>query len=124
MTSTVLDASVMETAAPVELASATPTALLSFTSATATALTDDELIAAQRDVAEQRRILDASAAVLAAETQHRSRRELGHSGLAQRRGARSAEVLIQHVTGVSGADARTLVRVGTLVTQLAGTPTP
>ncbi len=99
-----------------------PPRLLSFSSATAGELSDDALIDAQRQVAHQRRLLDASAAVLAAETQHRSRRELGHSGLAQRRGARSAEVLIQHVTGVSGVDARSLVRVGTLVTELTSPP--
>lgn len=96
--------------------------LPSYTSSAAAELSDDELIDAQRQVAEQRRLLDTSAAVLAAETKYRSRRELGHSGLAQRRGARSAEVLIQHVTGVSGVDARSLVRVGTLVTELAAPP--
>ena len=96
--------------------------LLSFTSAAAAAMDDDALIAAQRSVAEQRRLIDASAAILAAEIKHRSRRELGHGGLAQRRGARSAEVLIQQVTGVSQVDARSLVRVGTIVTQL--TPSP
>ena len=96
--------------------------LLFYTTATATALTDDELIEAQRSVGEQRRLVDASAAILAAEIQHRSRRELGHGGLAQRRGARSAEVLIQQVTGVSQVDARSLVRVGTIVTQLTAQP--
>ena len=93
--------------------------LLPYTCDAAKTLTDDQLIDAQRRVAEQRRLLDASAAVLAAEIDHRSRRELGHSGLAQRRGARSAEVLIQHVTGLSRWDARSLVRVGTIVTQQA-----
>ena len=99
-----------------------PVPLLIYTSATANSLTDDALIAAQRSVAEQRRLVDASAAILAAEMEHRSRRELGHSGLAQRRGARSATVLIQQVTGVSQVDARSLIRVGTIVTQLASPP--
>ncbi len=93
--------------------------LLAYSSTEAVTLSDDALIGAQRGVAEQRRLLDASAAVLAAEIAHRSRRELGHDGLAQRRGARSAEVLIQQVTGVSQMDARSLVRVGTIVTQFA-----
>jgi hypothetical protein len=94
-----------------------PLPLLAYTSDTVKRLTDEQLISAQRRIAEHRRLLDASAAVLAAEIDHRSRRELGHSGLAQSRGARNAGELIQHVTGLSSVDARSLVRVGTLMTQ-------
>jgi hypothetical protein len=78
-------------------------------------LSDDQLIDRQRAVAELRRRVDADAAVLAAEIAHRSRRELGHQGLAQQRGVRTPEALVQHVTGLSGSDARALVRAGTLV---------
>ncbi|WP_294178487.1 HNH endonuclease signature motif containing protein [uncultured Schumannella sp.] len=65
--------------------------------------------------AEERRRIDARAALISAEIARRSRRELGHSGLAQRAGARTGEELIQRVSGQSGRDARTLVQVGTLL---------
>lgn len=80
-------------------------------------LTDDELIRTQRRYAEARRALDAAASVIAAEIAYRSRRELGYEGLAQRRGARTPEALVQLVTGLSHTDARTLVRVGALVAE-------
>jgi hypothetical protein len=81
------------------------------------ALSDDELINEQRELAAARRTIDARSAEVAAEIAHRSRPELGYEGLAQRRGARSADTLVQQVTGLSRPDARTLVRVGTLLAQ-------
>jgi len=89
------------------------------------ALSDDELIGEQGELAELRRKVDARAAAVAAEINHRSRPELGYDGLAQQRGSRTAETLVQQVTGFSRQDARTLVRVGTLVAQHSpGSPVP
>lgn len=78
------------------------------------ALGDSDLIAASREVAEIRRRADAVAAVVAAEIAHRSRRELGHDGLAQRLGMRTPERLVQQVSGVTRSEAHTFVRVGEL----------
>ncbi len=78
------------------------------------ALGDSDLIAASREVAEIRRRADAVAAAVAAEIAHRSRRELGHDGLAQRLGMRTPERLVQQVSGVTRSEAHTFVRVGEL----------
>jgi hypothetical protein len=59
--------------------------------------------------------LEATAAVVAGEIAHRSRRELGHSGLAATRGVRTAEDLIATVSGTSRRDARTLVKAAELL---------
>lgn len=80
-----------------------------------TSLSDDELMDAQRSVAASSRSIEATAASLAAEIFRRSRRELGYAGLAQRRGARTPEALVQVLTGMSAPAARRLVKVGTLV---------
>lgn len=99
----------------------TPTALAELASvaaacaSTAAGSTDDELLALQRSLAEAMRSLEGASAVVAAEVAHRSRRELGHAGLAQKLGARTPEALVQTVTGSSSTTARRLVRVGTLV---------
>jgi hypothetical protein len=87
-------------------------------------LDDAQLLAAKRDLAEIRRRLDATDALLAAEIAVRSRPELGYDGLAQRLGARTPEKLIQTVSGVSARDARTQVRVGSLVASLESPPAP
>ena len=78
-------------------------------------LGDEELLSAQRAIAEVRRRLDAQAASVAGEIAHRSRRELGHQGLAQSRGLRTAEGLIAQVTGGSTREARSLVKAGELL---------
>ncbi|GAB3808951.1 HNH endonuclease signature motif containing protein [Humibacter antri] len=78
---------------------------------------DAELLQLQTGVAEATKRLHAISALLAAEIAHRSRRELGHDGLAYRAGFRTPEKLIQQATGTTGADARKLVRVGTQVAQ-------
>lgn len=77
-------------------------------------LDDTALIEAQRSLAEIRRRVDAAAAAVAGEIEHRSRRELGYDGLTQRLGARTPQKLIQLVTGVSSREANVLVRVGGL----------
>jgi hypothetical protein len=77
---------------------------------TVAGFTDAELLDGQRAVAELRRRVDAVAAAFAGEIAHRSRRELGHSGLAQANGLRSAEDLIAKVTATSRRDAHTLVK--------------
>ena len=81
------------------------------------ALSDEELLSSQRVVAEIRRRVDAAAAVLAAEIAHRSRRELGYTGLATRLGARTPELLIARVAGTSAREAGVLVRVGALTVE-------
>ena len=82
-------------------------------------LDDAALLSAQRSVAEIRRRVDATAAALAAEIEHRSRRELGHAGLAQRLGARTPERLVQQLTGSTSREASTMVRVGGMMAAAA-----
>jgi hypothetical protein len=76
---------------------------------------DQELLEAQRAVAEVQRRVSAISAAVAAEIAHRSRRELGHGGLAASRGQRTAEGLISQLTGGSTREARTLVKAGELL---------
>lgn len=83
------------------------------------ALTADELLDLQRSFAEITRRSQACAAVTAARIAELSRHDLGYDGLAQSRGARTPEILVARVSGVSARDARTLVRVGTLMTGAA-----
>jgi len=78
-------------------------------------LSDVELMQTQRSLAEFRRRVDAWSASVAAEIAHRSRHELGGEGLAQRHGARTPELLVQHLAGTSVREAHTMVRVGTLI---------
>ncbi|MCY7412755.1 MAG: 13E12 repeat family protein, partial [Salinibacterium sp.] len=86
----------------------------------AAAATDDALLDYQRRLAASARQLELAAAAAAAEISHRSRRELGYSGLAQKRGARTPEALVQRLTGMSGQASRRLVRVGSMVAELIG----
>ncbi|MFT4285624.1 MAG: DUF222 domain-containing protein, partial [Protaetiibacter sp.] len=87
-------------------------------------LADAELLEGQRAVAEVRRRVEAVAAVFAGEIAHRSRRELGHTGLAQANGVRSAEDLIARVTATSRRDAHTLVKAAELLPASARTDIP
>ena len=80
---------------------------------------DQELLDVQREVAEVQRRVSAIAAAVAGEIAHRSRRELGHGGLAASRGQRSVEGLISHLTGGSAREARTLVQAGELMPTVA-----
>jgi len=88
---------------------------LTASAAALAALSDEELLAEQDALAVERRRLDVRAAAVAAEIARRSSRELGHSGLAQRLGARSAEQLVQRRGGITGREAGALVRVGALL---------
>jgi hypothetical protein len=92
--------------------------------ATASALSDLDLLRLQRELAGLRREIDASSARVAGEVGHRSRRELGYSGLAQREGFRTPEALIRHTTGSTLRDAATLVQVGEMVHEPCATETP
>jgi len=77
--------------------------------------TDGELIEVMRAWAQARREVDAGLAALAGEVAARSTLELGYSGLAQRAGARTADVLVSQLTGTTGAEARTITTVGTML---------
>jgi hypothetical protein len=78
-------------------------------------LPDAELMGVQRSLAAGRVELESASALVAAELARRSSRELGYSGLAARQGLRSGAELVQKLTGGSLAQARQLVRVGTVV---------
>jgi len=80
------------------------------------AYSDEVLLTVQRGLAAERRRVDAQASIVAAEVAYRSRRDLGYDGLAQRLGARTAESLVQQVTGSTSREAQTMVRVGELMT--------
>jgi hypothetical protein len=84
-----------------------------------TRLSDQQLLARQREFAADRRRIDAELAAMAAEIAYRSRRELGHEGLAQRLGMRTPERLVQQVTQVSAHDAGVMVRVGSVTGAVA-----
>jgi hypothetical protein len=77
---------------------------------------DEELISAMRAWAQARRVVDAGLAALAGEVAARSTVELGYGGLAQRAGARTADGLVSQLTGTSGAEARAITTVGTMMT--------
>lgn len=76
---------------------------------------DVELIEWMRRWGEARRLVDAGISRLAGEVKARSLLELGHDGLAQRSGMRTADALVSSVTGTSGAEARAMVSVGELM---------
>ena len=75
---------------------------------------DQMLVDEQRRLAASARLIEVAASTLAAEVAERSRPELGHSGLAQRLGARTPEKLVQLLTGTSKQTAGRMVRVGVL----------
>ncbi|MFC0678011.1 DUF222 domain-containing protein, partial [Lysobacter korlensis] len=75
-------------------------------------LDDEDLMQAQRLYADIAGDIAAGAAANAGEIAWRSRPDLGYAGLAQRTGARTAESLVQQLTGSTGREAATLVRVG------------
>jgi len=78
-------------------------------------LSDTQLIEGQRQLAELRRRVDALAAGFAGEIAHRSRRDLGHDGLAASHGVRTAEDLVAAVTGTTRREARTLIKTAELM---------
>jgi len=78
--------------------------------------TDDaELVSLSRLAAHSKQLVEAHLALVAGEIAARSTREMGHSGLAQRSGFRSAEELLKTTTGSTGREAVTAVRVGRMV---------
>jgi hypothetical protein len=94
------------------LTSAATTALVVPDVSDVASLSDDQLLARQAQVAAVRRRADAASATLAAEVARRSARDLGYSGLAQKRGARTAERLVASVTGLSVPEARAMITAG------------
>ncbi|MEO8527703.1 MAG: DUF222 domain-containing protein [Pseudolysinimonas sp.] len=79
-------------------------------------MSDPELLDAALSLGETLRRVRALCSEVAAELGHRSRRELGLQGLAQRTGAGTVEKLVQQLTDVSHREAIALVKVGTLLT--------
>jgi hypothetical protein len=73
---------------------------------------DSELKDALRRCAEARKHVDAVLAALSGEVERRSARDLGNAGLAQSSGARTSDVFVTQLTGLSGVEARQLVTVG------------
>ena len=73
---------------------------------------DDLLLELTWIVAEQERIIAGHKAMLAGEIDRRSRSELGYSGLAQRKGHRTAQELLRVTTGSTLRDATVAVEVG------------
>jgi hypothetical protein len=80
---------------------------------------DLELMEAVRQYAQARRTVDAGLATLAGVVAERSTLELGYKGLAQRAGARTADVLVSRLTGTSGPEARAITDVGTMMSDPA-----
>ncbi|MFB8385893.1 DUF222 domain-containing protein [Microbacterium sp. NPDC055910] len=76
------------------------------------ALDDDALLAVLADVSEARNALDLVSASAAAEIARRSSRELGHAGLAQRKGHRNVTSLVQNITGQSRTDVGRTLKTG------------
>jgi hypothetical protein len=83
-------------------------------------LDDSALLAVNRLAAQVKRTTDAIVAVTAGEVAHRSTRELGQSGLAQRQGFRSPEEFIKTTTGTTFTDATTAVKIGRMVRETTG----
>ena len=80
---------------------------------------DDLLLELTWTVAEQERIVAGHKALLAGEIDRRSRSELGYSGLAQRKGHRTAQELLRVTTGSTLRDAKVAVDVGRMAAEAA-----
>lgn len=78
-------------------------------------LSDPQLLGLQEALAECDRRLDVYRSHAARQVARRSRRELGHAGLAARNGFASPEALIQAVTKVTGGQAARLMSIGRLL---------
>ena len=116
-------ATIEDTFTPALAAALSSLALLPSSVVSVQSVPDDSLLSLQSGIAGLKRLVDAAAALVAGEVKHRSRRELGNSGLAQSTGYRTAEKLVQHVTGSTAREAVTLVNVGVLV-HASAAPTP
>jgi len=75
-------------------------------------LGDDELLSLLADAADTRKALELIVAGASAEVSRRSSRELGYTGLAQRRGLRTGTALVQQITGLGRADVVRAVDAG------------
>jgi len=76
---------------------------------------DAALVELSRLAAQEKQLAEAHLALIAGEIAARSTREMGHSGLAQRKGFRSPEEFVKVVTGSTGREAISVVRVGRIV---------
>ncbi len=79
-------------------------------------LGDSELMDRMRNAVAEKRRWETDVARYSAEIARRSAPGLGHDGLAQRTGARTATDLVQRITGDSRAGARATVMVGEVLT--------
>ena len=84
-------------------------------------LSDGQVLALNRALAAHERQFGAFKAHAAAEVSRRSRRELGHSGLAAREGFASAEKMIESVTRITGREAAQLVSIGAAMDDASAT---
>ena len=84
-------------------------------SAEFSSLTDAEVLAARGPIADLLRLSNTAAALLAGTIAHRSRPELGQSGLAARHGFGNPTMMVQNATGLSRIEAGRLVAVGVLM---------
>jgi len=80
-------------------------------------LSDDGLNEAMRSQARLLKMVESRGAILAGEVARRSASELGHDGLAQRTGHRTAIELVRVMTGATARAAATAVEAGLLVQQ-------
>ncbi|MEO8908472.1 MAG: DUF222 domain-containing protein [Microbacteriaceae bacterium] len=87
-------------------------------------LDDAALLSLSEASAELVRAAESIGALVAGEIEHRSRRELGHSGLAQRSGHRTAGDLVRSINKSSMGDATRLVRVGRSMIESGSAPAP
>lgn len=75
-------------------------------------LDDEGLLGLMRDAAAARDAAEVLLAAMSAEAGRRSARELGYSGLAQRKGHRNVTSLVQNITGQSRGDVFRALRAG------------
>lgn len=99
------------------LQAAAGVAALGSSSAQIDALTDPDVLAGQKQIADARRHLDTYAAWTAATIARRSRPELGDAGLAAQHGFLTPEAMIQDMTGSTRSDANKLVQIGTMMAE-------
>lgn len=76
------------------------------------ALDDEELLGLLSDAADTRKALEVIVARASAEVARRSSRDLGDRGLAQRKGLRTGQALVQQITGLGRADVVRAVDAG------------
>ncbi|TFD12918.1 hypothetical protein E3T35_06430 [Cryobacterium sp. TMT1-2-2] len=92
-------------------------AALGSSSAQFSTLTDAQVLAARGPIADLLRLSNTAAALLAGTIAHRSRPELGQSGLAARHGFSTPTLMVQDATGLSRMEAGRLLAVGVLMNE-------